>query len=59
MFDVCLFEAKNRMLEFDHQSMNIFEFVLCSKNDVRVCSMFDKMVFHQSLMIELEKTNLS
>ena len=59
MFDVCLFEAKNRMFEFDHQSMNIFEFVLCSKNDVRVCSMFDKMVFHQSLMIELEKTNLS
>ena len=45
------FEAKNRMFEFDHQQMNKFEFVRCSKNDVRVCSMFDEMVFDPSLMI--------
>ena len=30
--------------------MNTFEFVQCSKNDVRVCSMFDKMVFDPSLL---------
>ena len=29
--------------------MNTFEFVRCSKNDVRVRSMFDKMVFDPSL----------
>ena len=35
-FDVRSFEAKNRVFEFDHQQMNMFEFVRCSKNDVRV-----------------------
>ena len=35
MFDVCLFKAKNRVFEFDR----------FSKNDVRVRSMFDEMVF--------------
>ena len=48
-FDVRSFEAKNRVFEFDHQQMNMFEFVRCSKNDVRVRSMFDKMVFDPSL----------
>ena len=48
-FDVRSFEAKNRVFEFDHQQMNTFEFVRCSKNDVRVRSMFDKMVFDPSL----------
>ena len=48
-FDVRSFEVKNRVFEFDHQQMNIFEFVRCSKNDVRVQSMFDKMVFDPSL----------
>ena len=33
------------VFEMDHQKMNMFEFVRCSKNDVRVRSMFDKMVF--------------
>ena len=33
-FDVRSFEAKNRVFEFDHQYMNRFEFVRCSKNDV-------------------------
>ena len=33
-FDVRSFEAKNRVFEFDHQQMNMFEFVQCSKNDV-------------------------
>ena len=50
-FDVRSFEAKNRVFEFDHQQMNMFEFVRCSKNDVRVRSMFDKMVFDPSLKI--------
>ena len=50
-FDVRSFEAKNRVFEFDHQQMNMFEFVRCSKNDVRVRSMFDKMVFDPSLLI--------
>ena len=50
-FDVRSFEAKNRVFEFDHQQMNMFEFVRCSKNDVRVRSMFDKMVFDPSLGI--------
>ena len=49
-FDVRSFEAKNRVFEFDHQQMNMFEFVRCSKNDVRVRSMFDKMVFDTSLL---------
>ena len=49
-FDVRSFEAKNRVFEFDHQQMNMFEFVRCSKNDVRVRSMFDKMVFDPSLV---------
>ena len=51
MFDICSFKAKNRVFEFDHQQMNMFEFVLCSKNNVRVRSMFDKMVFDPSLDI--------
>ena len=45
-FHVKSFEAKNRLFEFVYQKMNI---VRCSKNDVRVCSMFDKMVFDPSL----------
>ena len=49
-FDVRSFEAKNRVFEFDHQQMNMFEFVRCSKNDVGVRSMFDKMVFDPSLV---------
>ena len=48
-FDVRSFEAKNRVFEFDRQQMNTFEFVRCSKNDVRVRSMFEKMVFDPSL----------
>ena len=38
MFDIRSFEAKNKLFEFDHQQMNMFEFVRCSKNDVRVRS---------------------
>jgi len=30
--------------------MNTFEFIQCSKNDVQVRSMFDKMVFDPSLV---------
>ena len=50
-FDVRSFEAKNWVFEFDHQQMNTFEFVRCSKKDVRVRSMFDKMVFDPSLVL--------
>ena len=50
-FDVRSFEAKNRVFEFDHQQMNTFEFIHCSKNDVQVRSMFDKMVFDPSLLL--------
>ena len=32
-FDVCSFEAKNRVFKLNHQYMNMFEFVRCSKND--------------------------
>ena len=49
MFDVRLFEAKIQVFKFDHQFMNKFKFVQCSKNDVRVRSMFYKMVFDPSL----------
>ena len=49
-FDVRLFEAKIQVLEFDHQQMKMFEFIQCSKNDVRVQSMFNKMVFDPSLV---------
>ena len=45
MFNVHLSEAKKRVFEFDRQDLNTFEFVLRSKNDVQVCSMFNKMVF--------------
>ena len=37
------------MFEFDHQKMNMSEFVQCSKNYVCVRSMFDEMVFDTSL----------
>ena len=46
MFEVHAFEAKNRVFEFDSE----FEFVRCSKNDVRVRSIFDKTVFDPSLV---------
>ena len=36
-FDVRSFEAKNRVFEFDHQQIYMFEFIQCSKNE------FDKM----------------
>ena len=52
MFDVLSFEAKSQF-ESDYQLMKMFESVRCSKNDVRVRSMFNKMVFDPSL-IELE-----
>ena len=52
MFDVRSFEAKSQF-ESDYQLMKMFESVRCSKIDVRVCSMFNKMVFDPSL-IELE-----
>ena len=52
-FDVRSFEAKNRVFEFVHQQMNTFEFVRCSKNDVPVRSMFDKMVFDPSLLFSV------
>ena len=29
--DFCLFEAKNRVIEFDYQKMNMFESIQCSK----------------------------
>ena len=45
MFDVCMFGAKIRLLEFDYQEMNSFEFSQRSNNNVQVCSMFDKIVF--------------
>ena len=48
-FDVGSFKAKNRVSEFNHQQMNMFKFVRCSKNDVRVRSMFEKTVFDPSL----------
>ena len=38
------------VFEFDHQQINAFEFVRCSKNNFRVRSMFDKMVFDPSLI---------
>ena len=49
-FDVRSFKAKNRLFKLDCQQMNTFEFVRCSKNDVRVRLMFDKMVFDTSLL---------
>ena len=49
MFDVHSFVAKNWGFEFDHQYTNTFEFVRSSKNNVRVHSMLDKMVFDPSL----------
>ena len=55
-FDVCSFKAKNRVFEFDSQQMVTFEFVRYSKNDVRVRSMFDKMVFDPSLEMKYQFT---
>ena len=60
MIDVCLFKAKirlfkfdskSRMFEFNFQKLKTLEFVRCWKNDVRVCSMFHKMVFDPSLFL--------
>ena len=39
MFKVRPFEAKTRLFKFDHEWMNTFELVQCSKNYVRVCLM--------------------
>ena len=50
MFNVGLFEGKNRVLGFDCQYMNMLMFVRCSKNDVQVWLMFHKMVFDTSLI---------
>ena len=36
MFVACLFEAKNRMVEFDYQNTNKFQSVRKSKKDVQV-----------------------
>ena len=33
IFQVCLFKAKNRVLEFVHQQMNMFEYVRCHKTN--------------------------
>ena len=41
MLDVRSFKAKNRVFEFDHQSMNKLKYVRCLKNDVQVRWMFD------------------
>ena len=49
MFDVRLVEAKIQVFEFNHQYMDTFEFVQCSKIYVRVRLMFDEMVFDPSL----------
>ena len=43
------FQAKHRVFGLNYQYMNMFKFVRCSKNDVGVCSMFDKMEFEPSL----------
>ena len=43
----CSFDVHSK---FDSQMMNTVVFVRCSKNDVRVRSMFDKMVFNPSLL---------
>ena len=47
---VWLFEAKNRVFEFDYQMMNMFESVWCSKNNVRVCSMSDLVNLVKALL---------
>ena len=47
-FDVRSFEAKNRVFEFDHQHMNMFEFVRCLKNDVRVSLLSDLIKYSKS-----------
>ena len=54
-FDVrsFIFKAKNRVFKFDHQQIDTFKFVQCSKNYVRVPSMFEKMVFDPSLAISI------
>ena len=56
MLDVCLFEAKNRVFQFDHQSSSfdvqkmLFEFVQCSKNDVQVSSMSNSVNLVKALL---------
>ena len=46
-FEIQLFEAKNRVFEFDYQTINTFEYVPCSKNYGQVCLMFGKVMFWQ------------
>ena len=53
-FDVRSFKAKNRVFKFDYQKMNKFKSVQCSKNDVQVRSIFDKMLFDPSLVANIE-----
>ena len=49
MFHVRLFEAKNKVFQFDYQKMN---------EHVRVRLIFEKMVFDQSLNRNNEYQNL-
>ena len=56
MFDVCYNEAKNRVLQFDFQKMNMFKSVQCSKKDVQMHSMFDKMMFDPSLKFSIKES---
>ena len=49
-FDVRSFEAKNRVFKFDYHKMNTFEFIQCSKNDVRVSSMSDLVYLVKALL---------
>ena len=50
LLDVCSFEAKNRVLEFNYQKMTSFESVRCSKTDAQVSS---RSVFLNILMVLL------
>ena len=51
MFNICSFKAKNTVLEFERQQMNMFESLQCSNNDVRIHLMFDKTLFDSSLLL--------
>ena len=45
MLDVRSIEAKIGVFEFDYEKINMLMSVQCSKNVVRVLSMFNKILF--------------
>ena len=55
MMDILSLEGKKNVFDFNYQKINMFNFVQCWKNVIRVCSTFDKMVFSVQPMSNIDQ----